>query len=764
MSTANQSKSLTFFKYFLYFLLFLVLAKANIYGLIFPFCTGLFFALLWCNQKIYFLIPLYIWASLIISPTLATTVSVIGSMLICIIFFAVHTKLKKQIKLWLFIIYMLISQIPYIFSQIYFLGETFTPFITTITAIFFTIIVKEILLVILHKGFMYKLNLIESISALVFLCAISCGLYGISFFGFDIYKLFAFISIFYLVYSGNVSVCILTASIIGIGGLMASGNATFIAPLIICSIATSIFKQKHKFLPIISVCLVELVLGFYINIYPAYSVINFLPVLLASFIFLLTPKKVFEYLSNAILPNKNSIAMRNVVNRSRENLCRRLYDLSSVFAEMDYVFRSMIKGGMTKEQVKTFLISEIKDKVCADCSEKNLCHRMCLEETSSVFEKLISSGLERGKTTLLDIPPYLTGRCNRINNLVGTVNNLCSQYRQYAGVMNNLDASRVLIAEQLCGVSKIMKNLANEVNKNISFDNSREEQIMSELSYYNILCCDAIIYEQNVNVVSATLVVRKIDSKRTKIPEIVSKICKNKMIVTAENPSTRAGWNILTLKTATKYDIVFGTAGIAKDGNKISGDCYSVIKISADKFLLALCDGMGSGESAKKTSSLAIGLVENFYKAGFDNEIILSSINKLLSLNREEIFSALDVCVLDSRQATADFIKMGAVNSYIKHKNTISKIAGGTLPLGIIQDVEPTIIKQVLQSGDYVFLFTDGVSDSFANEEELQDFINNQTALNPQVLAEELLAKAVDNGNGARDDMTVIVAKIFDLQ
>ena len=30
---------------------------------------------------------------------------------------------------------------------------------------------------------------------------------------------------------------------------------------------------------------------------------------------------------------------------------------------------------------------------------------------------------------------------------------------------------------------------------------------------------------------------------------------------------------------------------------------------------------MGSGEKANKTSSLTIGLIKNFYKAGFDNNI-----------------------------------------------------------------------------------------------------------------------------------------------
>ena len=39
-------------------------------------------------------------------------------------------------------------------------------------------------------------------------------------------------------------------------------------------------------------------------------------------------------------------------------------------------------------------------------------------------------------------------------------------------------------------------------------------------------------------------------------------------------------------------------------------------------------------------------------------EIILSSVNKLLSLYKEEIFSALDICIIDQKDGIADFIKM----------------------------------------------------------------------------------------------------------
>ena len=106
---------------------------------------------------------------------------------------------------------------------------------------------------------------------------------------------------------------------------------------------------------------------------------------------------------------------------------------------------------------------------------------------------------------------------------------------------------------------------------------------------------------------------------------------------------------------------------------------------------------------------------------------------------------------------------MGAPNSFIKHESEISMVESGALPLGIVQDAPPAINKTVLSTGDYVFLCTDGITDSFESNEKLKEFINNLKATNPQTLAETLVEKAVENSGGsAGDDMTVLVAKIFE--
>ena len=67
---------------------------------------------------------------------------------------------------------------------------------------------------------------------------------------------------------------------------------------------------------------------------------------------------------------------------------------------------------------------------------------------------------------------------------------------------------------------------------------------------------------------------------------------------------------------------------IVKNGEKVSGDTHSVIRINDHSFLMALSDGMGSGEYARKVSESAISLIEAFYRAEMPEDNVLNTINK----------------------------------------------------------------------------------------------------------------------------------------
>ena len=243
---------------------------------------------------------------------------------------------------------------------------------------------------------------------------------------------------------------------------------------------------------------------------------------------------------------------------------------------------------------------------------------------------------KKGKLNLLDVPQYLTVGCVNVNRIIATLNNLLKSYKQYVVLTNNMDASKILIADQLKGVSGIMNTLSEEVNLNIVYDVETENRLKEELNYKNICCLEALVYNQTTSVNFVSLILAgKFD--KAKLEKVVSKVVGVKMCVDKVLDGGEAGTQEVVLKTRANFDVVFGCAAQTKTGKVLSGDTHSLIKIDDGKYMVALCDGMGSGEEAHKVSDLTITLIENFYKAGFENEIILNSVNKLLSLNNKKV-------------------------------------------------------------------------------------------------------------------------------
>ena len=361
------------------------------------------------------------------------------------------------------------------------------------------------------------------------------------------------------------------------------------------------------------------------------------------------------------------------------------------------------------------------------------------------------------------MPANLTTRCGKVNPILTKLNNLLENYKQYASMITNMDTSRILIADQLNGVSKLLLTLAEETKRNVTFDYFKEEKVMQELSANNIVANQVIIYEQSAKDYAVTLLVRNCDADKN-IAKVVSKVVGTKMITVTKEQSEYSGLSLVTLRPAPNFDVGYGCASCCKFNETVSGDTHSAIRLSENKIMFALCDGMGSGRNAEKISNLSISLIENFYKAGFEDEIILSSANKLLTLSQEERFSALDICVVDLATATCDLIKIGSSVSVVKQADKVTPYIASSLPLGILEEIKPSIYKLALNSGNMIVLCSDGVVDSFESNESFANTVNNIATLNPQQFAEELLNIAIkNNSNAPKDDMTVLALKIFEV-
>ena len=763
LSLNQTQKVVLTFKYILVFLLFFVLCFATInYGYITPFAFGLYFALLFLNFNVYVLSALYLLAYSLSTLSLSGLYIALNVVAVGLLVHLLHTKTNTHAPKLLIVCYALFGSMTYIYFNTSTPSEVIAVIISSILSAIFTYSCLHFLHATLKRGFAFKLNLDEVICGSVIIIAFSCGLSALNLYGIEFVKMIGVLAILMATYMfANFNV-LFVSSLIGIGAAIYTNNINYVATFVCYGLLAKAFKSNNKIFSCIAICLVEVLFGLYFKTYTTFGVFSLVSILMGEILFLLMPTKVFEKATDILAGSREKVAIRSIVNHSKEGIYKRMNEIASVFNEMDIVFRNMVKGVLSPADAKKMLTSEVIEKCCLESPEITRMFRVDAKMTTQVFENIIEIGFEKGKVTLLDSPQYITSKVGKINYIINLINQLLASYKHYAVMVSNMDGSRVLIAEQLSGVSSILKNLANEVKLNISFDLSKENQLIEELTYKNIFCLEAIVYEQTAHIMNATLVLRQNDYKQESVEKTVSKVLGSAMKIVSCTPSSIGGCVIMTLKTKSKYDIIFGSAGTSKAGEVLSGDTHSLIRIDDTRYMVALSDGMGSGKRANSTSSLSISLIENFYKAGFDSEIILNSVNKLLGLNNEENFSALDICVIDIRLGMIDFIKMASPYGYIKHKNTTEVIETNGLPIGVLDEMKPHITKKVVLDFDIIILLSDGVVDSFDSQEELTLYINNLSVTNPQVIADEILDRAVDNCNGVcNDDMTVIAVKVY---
>ena len=539
-------------------------------------------------------------------------------------------------------------------------------------------------------------------------------------------------------------------------------NLQIVAEFMILTLISNVFSYPQKSKIVFSVVLAEVFVQVCFFASGWTLVFNSLPVIIAGLVFLIIPNKVLNSLSDVVYVKKSELSSRNLINMTRKNLKKRMSDLSGVFLEMKQLHLNMIKKQLTKDELVSMLMREVMSVCCRDCLDKNRCTRSLGTDNKSSLETLINIAVNKGKITLLDIPSSLTNRCIKVNNLVSMINRIIDEYKQYKSMLTDVNNVKILLADQMGAVSRLLLDVGAEIDANVQFDIARENKIIARLLNQNIECKEVLLYTEKNEDISAVLIVKNDGDIDVQLEKVLSETLKVPMQIVNIVPVAESQFCSVTLRRKSKYDCMFGLASCNKSGNDECGDCHSIIRLGGNKFLLAICDGMGAGRSAHKTSAMTLGLIENFYKVGFENEIILESVNKLLAVNNQENYSTLDVCLLDLNNDIADFIKVGAPFGIIKRESALEIVEGGALPIGALDSISPATYKTTISTKDIIIMATDGITDAFQTQENLEEFVMHLASTNPQTLAETILNEALRlNEMSAKDDMTVLVARTY---
>lgn len=621
----------------------------------------------------------------------------------------------------------------------------------------------------------YSLTNEEMVSVAIISALAIAGLGNIRVLAFDIKDIIAVLIVLWFSYSCGSGIGSAVGVVMGLAVSISSSAPPFIiASYAFCGVLSGVLGKLGKVGPCIGFIMGNAIITLYIN-GSIEALINLKDIIISIVMFLVIPQRFVEIITGGFLRSFDKENVRkNYSTRIKEITIDRLNRFASAFKELSRTFGEISETKVvTDRQDITSLFDRVADKVCKDCSLCMHCWDRNFYNTYQVMFKIVERLDSKGRIEEKDIPDYFLERCERICDFVEEVNNIYEIFRVDMVWKSKLGESRSLVSQQLDGLSRVISNLASEISIDIHFRSDWEDAVLVELNKAGVRATEVIVYENKWKKYEVSVFHKGCGGRRicvSVIEKVVSEIVGRRMAkeISECSGTLKHGCCALKLVEEDTFRVTTGVAKMSKYDDTVSGDSYTFMNTGDGRYIIAISDGMGTGQRASVQSQATVSLLEQFMESGFDKDTAIKIINSILVLKSDdECFSTMDMTVIDLYEGDVEFVKVGAVPTYIirDEGGCAEIIRSASLPAGLLCNIEVELIHKRVNSGDFIVMMTDGLVDSFkcANgEKDLIRLLGEIMSKNPQEIADTILQKAFENCEGRPvDDMMVVVAKVW---
>lgn len=484
--------------------------------------------------------------------------------------------------------------------------------------------------------------------------------------------------------------------------------------------------------------------------------INTAEILGAAFIFAVTPKSVNKCVNDFFAKN-TAAGGENMNERVKYFIGTKLKKTADAFSALAKSFSAVSEKELNIADVSV-IFKKTAQRVCSNCEMSPHCWQRSYGDTCEKMYTLLEIMDKKGRIDADSLPEDFSQYCIKTPMLVSCFEHMYELYRQQLLHMGEKDLNRELTARQYVEISSLLNNLSAELDRDICTMTEYERRIGEELDKCGITVNNVYVEERGKNDVRAA-VSTGCDCDAAEVCGIISEVLQTPMLA-----DMRGGTDILKFVTESNIEVDIGMAQICKSGEQVNGDSMICFTTDECKFVLAVSDGMGSGEKAMEESRLTTGLLKEFITAGFDSYSGINMINSSLAIRSDrESFSTLDVVIVDKKAMTAEFIKSGAAQSYIMSDSNVDTIYSKSLPAGMLINPDTDVQHRNLKKGDVIAVISDGVADagrSLVQGEWIKRILQVEEG-KAQDIAEKLIEGALGRSHSsARDDMSAAVIKI----
>ncbi|MEW9502914.1 stage II sporulation protein E [Jeotgalibacillus marinus] len=408
-------------------------------------------------------------------------------------------------------------------------------------------------------------------------------------------------------------------------------------------------------------------------------------------------------------------------------------------------------------------ISRVTERTCQQCFKKEYCWTSHFDQTYNWMQELA--------TPEPNHPPITWQKyCVKADQVQEAFDEEEMNREHQLQMKKQMMESNQFVSNQLQGLSTVMKDFAYDLQRETEKHDKQEDEMLQALVDFGIHVDHVDIQSLEYGHIDVDVMLPFVEHHgecEKLIAPMLSSILQETIVVhqKVERASPYEGM-VVTFRSSKAYKVSVGIALAAHGGGLISGDSHAAVHLHGGKYAVAISDGMGNGEKARMESDETIQLLRQMLQAGIEEELAIKSVNSILTVKRTgDMYSTVDLAMIDLQSAKAKFLKVGSVPSYIKRGKQVKTIEASNLPMGFFRDLDMEVLEDQLKAGDLLIMLSDGVLDGHRFIENPERWLKRQIAelktTEPQEVADILMEAAVRTSGGViEDDMTILTVQI----
>lgn len=480
-------------------------------------------------------------------------------------------------------------------------------------------------------------------------------------------------------------------------------------------------------------------------------------VFIASVLFMLLPETVIQRTAASLSTSRPEI--KGAVDGTRTYAMEKLAYTADAFQEIYDSLRTSFRRVAPNDADVSGVFHRAANRVCVLCALRDYCWQREYAATMNALNDGLPAMSKRGRGQAEDFPLHFRTRCLNFSALLAAANEELTALRYRRQFQSRAREGREAVCRQYGLFARVLEDTLRKFSQPQVRDVRREKRVHQRLAALGIEADGGVWYDTNghllLELTGQGLDPLKQEEERRRLARLLG--------VELSRPEERIqdGTVSLRWRQAEPLMAVAGLSAREKDGQTVSGDAGAWFKTDDGNLYVLLCDGMGSGTQARRESTLAIRLLEKFIRAGMEPDDALNTLNSALALREEkEIgFTTVDLFRLDLFTGEAGFYKLGAAPTYVRHKGTVNRVTGMSMPAGLNgNDAGADVCKMRLEAGDSVVMISDGVA-SAQDDGWVKSALAVYGGKDPKSLAAELIEKGTEY-EGSTDDRTAVVLTI----